>query len=137
MGLGQQAISIDCDTQSVIFLEKNPTYLSNTMEIDIQYHFVRDMVLVKVDTWKNVEDALMNSVSTEKFYWCRETMGIAGLYQCLSSLVTPCVENKTTSGIMLGVCYVLSTTSFMHNIHPFVVLGAMRGSQGALPISGG
>ena len=44
--------------------------LSTTKHIDVQYHFVRDMVeakrvlLVKVDTLKNVVDALTKSVST-------------------------------------------------------------------------
>jgi len=48
---------------------------------------VRDLVkdkkvlLVKVDTLKNVVDVLMKSVSTEKFSWCRETIGIVGLDQ--------------------------------------------------------
>ena len=64
MGLVQQAIRIDCDSQSAIFLARNPTYHSKTKHIDVQYHFVRDMVedkrvlLVKVDTLKKVSDAL-------------------------------------------------------------------------------
>ena len=72
MGLTQQAIRIDCDSQNAIFLAKNPAYHSNTKHMDVQYHFVRDMakdkimLLVKVDTLKNVIDALMKSVSTEK-----------------------------------------------------------------------
>jgi len=85
MGLVQQAIRIDYDSQSVIFLAKNPAYHSKTKHIDVQYHFVRDMVeakrvlLVKVDTLKNVADALTKSVSTQKFSWCRETMGVEEL----------------------------------------------------------
>ena len=85
MGLVQQAIRIDCDSQSAIFLAKNPSYHSKTKHIDVQYHFVRDMVkakrvlLVKVDTLKNVADTLTKSVSTQKFSWCRETMGVAEL----------------------------------------------------------
>ena len=45
------------------FLVKNLTYHSNTKHIDIQYHFVRDMVeenkllLMKMDTLKNVVDS--------------------------------------------------------------------------------
>jgi hypothetical protein len=68
--------------QSEIFLAKNPAYHSKTKHIDVQYHFVRDMVeekkvlLEKVDTLKNVADSLTKSVSTEKFSWCRVTMGI-------------------------------------------------------------
>jgi len=80
MGLVQRAIRIDCDNQSAIFLAKNPASHSKTKNIDVQYHFVRDMVkgkkvlLVKVDTLKNTVDALKKSVSTEKFSWCREKM---------------------------------------------------------------
>jgi hypothetical protein len=54
--------------------------------IDVQYHFVRDMVeeknvfLVKVDTLNNVlAYLLMKSISSEKFSWCREVMGIVAL----------------------------------------------------------
>ena len=85
MGLVQGAIRIDCDSQSAIFLAKNHAYHSKTKHIDVQYHFVRDMIegkkvlLVKVDTLKNIADALTKSVSSEKFSWCRETMGVSGL----------------------------------------------------------
>jgi hypothetical protein len=85
IGLVQQVVRIDCDSQSAIFLAKNPTYHSKTKHIDIQYHFVRDMVeekkvlLMKVDTLKNVADSLTKSVSTEKFSWCRGSMGIDAL----------------------------------------------------------
>ena len=85
MGLVQGAIRIDCDSQSAIFLAKNRAYHSKTKHIDIQYHFVRDIIedkkvlLVKVDTLKNIADALTKSMSYEKFSWCRETMDVAGL----------------------------------------------------------
>ena len=85
MGLVQGAIRIDCDSQSAIFFSKNPAYHSKTKHIDVQYHFVRDMIedkkvlLVKVETLKNTADALTKSVSSQKFSWCRETMGISGL----------------------------------------------------------
>jgi len=85
MGLVKGAIRIDCDSQSAIFLEKNPAYHSKTKNIDVQYHFMRDMtknknmLLVKVDTLKNTADALTKSMSFENFSWCRETMSIVGL----------------------------------------------------------
>jgi phosphoribosyl-AMP cyclohydrolase len=85
IGLVQQDVRIDCDSQSAIFLAKNLTYHSNTKHIDVQYKFVRDMVvdkkvlLMKVDNLKNVADSLIRSVSTEKLSWCRETMDIATL----------------------------------------------------------
>jgi hypothetical protein len=40
----QQVVRIDCDIQSGIFLVNNPTYHSKKKHIDIQYHFVRDMI---------------------------------------------------------------------------------------------
>ena len=85
MGLVQEAIRIYCDNQSAIFLAKNPAYHSKTKHIDVQCHFVRDMIedkkvlLVKVDTLKNTADALTKFVSSEKFSWCRETLGVSGL----------------------------------------------------------
>jgi hypothetical protein len=85
IGLVQQVVRIDCNGQSAIFLTKNPTHHSKKKHIDIQYHFVRDMVekkkvlLMKVDTLKNVVDSLTKSLSTEKFSWCRGSMGIDAL----------------------------------------------------------
>jgi hypothetical protein len=85
IGLVQQELRLVCDSQSAIFLAKNPTYHSKTNHIDVQHHFVRDMVeekkvlLEKVDTLKNVADSLTKFVSTKKFSWCRVTMGIVSL----------------------------------------------------------
>ena len=39
IGLVQEAIRIECDSQSAIFLAKNPAYHSKTKHIDVQYHF--------------------------------------------------------------------------------------------------
>jgi hypothetical protein len=91
IGLVQQVVRIDCDSHSEIFMLKNPAYHSKTKHIDIQYHFVRDMVeekkvlLMKVDTLKNVADSLTKYVSIEKFSWCRGSMGI---YACIVNYVT-------------------------------------------------
>ena len=85
MGLVQGAIRIDCDSQNEIFLVKNPAYHSKTKHIDVQYHFVRDMIedkkvlLVKMDTLKNTTNALTKFLSFENFSWRRETMGLARL----------------------------------------------------------
>ena len=85
IGLVQQVLNIDCDSQSEIFRGNNSAYHSKTKHIDVQYHFVRDMVeekkvlLEKVDTLKNAADSLTKFVSTENFSWCRVTMGIASL----------------------------------------------------------
>jgi hypothetical protein len=87
IGFEQQAMRINCDSQSAIFLAKNPTYHSRMKHIDVQYHFMRDMVerkkvlLEKVDTLENIADSLTKSVSVVKFSWCREAMGIVSLGQ--------------------------------------------------------
>ena len=76
---------IYCDSQSAIFRAKNPAYHSKMKHIDVQYHFVRDMVeskkvlLEKVDTLENVANSLTKSMSIEKSSWCREVMGISAL----------------------------------------------------------
>jgi hypothetical protein len=68
-----------------MFLARNPTYHYETNHIDVQYHFVKDMVeekkviLVKADTLDYVADSLTKSVSIEKFSWCRESMGTYAL----------------------------------------------------------
>jgi hypothetical protein len=37
------------------------------------------VLLMKVDTLENVADSLTKYVSTEKFSWCRGSMGIVSL----------------------------------------------------------
>ena len=39
----------------------------------------KKVLLVKVDILKNTTNALTKSMRSEKFSWCREIMGIAGL----------------------------------------------------------
>jgi hypothetical protein len=104
-------MKINCDSQSAILLAKNPTYHSRMKNIDVQYHFVRDMVerkkvlLEKVDTLENIVDSLTKYVSAVKFSWCREAMGIA-TWVSEQSLGSPVSTKNTTSGRMLG-CYIL------------------------------
>ena len=72
IGFVQKSIRLDCDSQSEIFLENNLAYHAKTKNIDVQYHFVRDMVedkkvlLEKVDTLKNVVDSLTKFVTTKR-----------------------------------------------------------------------
>jgi len=76
MGLVQRDTSTYYDIQNAIFFAKNHTHHSKTKHIDVRYQFVRDMVhdrmafFVKMDTLKNVVDALMNYVGTKKLSWC-------------------------------------------------------------------
>jgi len=86
---------------------KNPYFHSKTNNIDVQYHFVwykvedKKMLVVKVDTLMSVADSLKKSMIIDNFSWCIEKVHITSL-DCWSS---------TTSGIMLGMCYILCMTS--------------------------
>ena len=85
-------MKINWYNQSAIFLAKNPTYHSKNKIIDVQYHFVRDMVesskvfLEKLDTLENITDSLVKLVSVVKLTWCREAMGISSLGQRMEFL---------------------------------------------------
>jgi hypothetical protein len=39
----------------------------------------KKVLLMKVDSLKNVVDSIKKSMSTEKFSWCRGSMGIVAL----------------------------------------------------------
>lgn len=81
--LKQGAVTIYIDNQGAIYLVKNPTFHARTKNIDVQYHFVRDMVeddkvkLEKVETLVNVVDALTKLMSIKKFRWCLESIGLS------------------------------------------------------------
>ena len=86
IGLVQESVRIECDSQSAIFLAKNLAYHSKTKYIDVQYHFVRDIVeenmkvfWMKVDTLKNFVGSMKKSVCSENLFWCRETMDIVSM----------------------------------------------------------
>jgi hypothetical protein len=78
-------MKIICESQSTIFMAKNPTLNSKTNNIDVQYHFVIDIaesnkvLLEKVNTLENIVDSLTKFVSVVKLCWCREEMGIFSL----------------------------------------------------------
>ena len=67
----------------------------------------KKVLLEKVDTVKNVADSWKKSISIEKFSWCRESMGIDALNLWLYDYMTHCYAKETTSGRMLGICYIL------------------------------
>jgi hypothetical protein len=61
-------MKISWESQSTIFLAKNPTYHSKTKHNYVQYHFMRDIVernkvlLEKIDTLENITDSLTKFV---------------------------------------------------------------------------
>jgi hypothetical protein len=75
-------MKINFDSQRQILLAKNEDYHSRMKHIDVQYHFLRDMVerkkvlLKKVYTLENTKYYLTKYVSVVNFSWCRESMRI-------------------------------------------------------------
>ena len=65
----QDMIRMNYDSQSALYLAKNPTFYSRTKHIDIRYHFMRDVVddglilLLKIHTDANSVDVLTKPVS--------------------------------------------------------------------------
>jgi len=65
-------MKINCEYQSTIFLEKNPTYHYKNMNTDVHYHFLRVMVegnkvlLEKLNTLENITNYLTKSMSVVK-----------------------------------------------------------------------
>jgi hypothetical protein len=114
----KRAMKVGFDSQSEIFLAKNPAYHSNTKHIDEQYHFVRDMVesnkvvLEKVDKLENITDSLTKSMSALMFSWCKEAMGIVALGMLMKFQESPISAKKTISLRMLS-CYILCSESLV------------------------
>lgn len=73
-------VVILCDSERALQLVKNLVYHVPTKHIDVQYHFVRDIVedsqisLQKIHTNDNVVDMLTKPITKEKFVWCRTSL---------------------------------------------------------------
>eukprot|EP01018_Ginkgo_biloba_P035630 Gb_34550 [translate_table: standard] len=77
VGVHQGSVQLWCDNKSAIDLAENPKFHAITKHIKVRFHFIKEMIedgeicLQKVKTEKNVADALMKVVSTQKFVWCQ------------------------------------------------------------------
>jgi hypothetical protein len=106
-------MKISYDSQSTIFLSNNPAYHSKTKHIDVQCHFMRDMVernkvlLEKVDTLGNIEDSLTKYVSVVKFSRCIEAMGIDALVLCMKVKESPGFNKEDNKWENVGLLYYL------------------------------
>ena len=73
LGHKQDIIPLFCDSQSALYLARNPAFHSKTKHIRVQYHFVREKVeestmdMKKIHTNDNLADFLTKAINTDKF----------------------------------------------------------------------
>lgn len=82
IGFNCKKIRLESNSQSAICLAKNPMYHVHTKHVDVQYHFVQEMVeswkvlIEKVDTLIKSTNYLMKPGPIDKFPWCRKAIGL-------------------------------------------------------------
>ncbi len=78
----QNKATVFCDSQSAIHLTKNQMYHERTKQIDVRYHFIRDIisqgtvVVQKVSTHDNPLDMMTKGVPVSKFRHCLDLIGV-------------------------------------------------------------
>ena len=83
--LEMEETMILCDTQSCIKMMENHVFHDKSKHIEIQYHYIRDMVqkgaikLQHVGTNEHVADVLTKPLSRVKFEHFRDKLGIVWL----------------------------------------------------------
>jgi hypothetical protein len=81
LGQKQKKGILHSDSQSAIFLAKNPTFHFKTKHIQLRYHFIRSLLdggqltLEKILGAKNPADMLTKGVTIEKLKLCSTSVG--------------------------------------------------------------
>ena len=82
LGQRQKKGILHSDSQSAIFLAKNPAFHSRTKHIQLRYHFIRSLLddgqltLEKIHGAKNAADMLTKGVTIEKLKLCSTSVGL-------------------------------------------------------------
>jgi hypothetical protein len=80
----EEATTIMCDNQGSMSLAKNPTHHSRTKHIDVQYHFIREKLEMKVielkycPTEHMVADVLTKALARDRHQRLVEAFGLKG-----------------------------------------------------------
>ncbi|KAB5556119.1 hypothetical protein DKX38_007028 [Salix brachista] len=83
LGKERQSGTLHSESQSAIFLAKNPAYHSRTKHISIRYHFIRSLLddkqllLEKICGSKNPADMLTKGVTLDKLKLCATSVGLS------------------------------------------------------------
>nr|GEV62202.1 hypothetical protein [Tanacetum cinerariifolium] len=82
LGVNLRSVVVNCDNQSAIHLSKNTMFHERTKHINVGYHFIREIVeskeikVAKIGTKDNAADAFTKMVSSPKFKYCMEILGV-------------------------------------------------------------
>ena len=81
-GVASDEMVMYCDNISAINISKNPVQHSRTKHIDIQHHFIRDLVeqeVIKIDyvqTENQIADIFTKPLDFERFTTLRRSLGL-------------------------------------------------------------
>ena len=82
-GITQDTMCVFCDNTSAINLSKNPVQHSKSKHIEIQYHFIRDLVEDKIvclefiNTDSQKADIFIKPLDGPKFEYLHKTIGVS------------------------------------------------------------
>ena len=85
LGLKQERYILYCDSQSAIHLSKNSTFHSKSKHIDVRYHWIRNVLdmkllqLEKIHTDDNSSNMMTKTLSRDKHEKCRSLAGLMEL----------------------------------------------------------
>ena len=78
----QKSMVVYLDSQSTIHLSKCQIFYERTKQIDVKFHFIRDVIekctvtVKKIGTTNNLVDMMMKPLSVAKFMHCLDLVGI-------------------------------------------------------------
>lgn len=84
-GLEQNVMTLFCDNMSAISIFKNPVQHSHTKNIDIRYHFIRDLVegrvisLEHITTDNQLANLFTKPLDALRFEFLRKSLGVCSL----------------------------------------------------------
>jgi ATP-binding cassette subfamily B (MDR/TAP) protein 1 len=83
LDMKQEKYILYCDSQSAIYLAKNPSFYARTKHIEVRYHWIRQVVssklvqLEKIHTDKNGSDMMTKILPKDKLLLCCKAAGMA------------------------------------------------------------
>jgi hypothetical protein len=69
-----------------LHIARNSTFHLRTKHIDVQYHFVHEVVkdksvdFQKIHTKKNLADVLTKPINNDMYIWCRSSYGLVKMH---------------------------------------------------------